>query len=147
MTMPSFKQVESNYSKKEPCKPGCSWIIKFCHCFDFGYYRCGIIFSIWTQNEFTHCMDEEKNLWSEQLLILFKKELISFCFFFQEEIASFLGVEKLVNLYPVKTFSLVLTLETVFFVELKFCAQIKEEEYKCDSNIGVVKQGYENIFF
>ena len=32
MTMPSFKQVESNYGKKESCERGCSWIIKFSHC-------------------------------------------------------------------------------------------------------------------
>ena len=24
MTMPSFKQAESNFDKKEPCKPDCS---------------------------------------------------------------------------------------------------------------------------
>ena len=28
MTMPSFKQLESNYDKKKPCERGCSWIIK-----------------------------------------------------------------------------------------------------------------------
>ena len=28
MTMPSFKQVESNYGKKEPYKRGCSQIVK-----------------------------------------------------------------------------------------------------------------------
>ena len=27
-----LKQVESNYTKKQPCKRGCSWIIKFSHC-------------------------------------------------------------------------------------------------------------------
>ena len=27
--MLSFKQVESNHRKREPCKWGCSWIIKF----------------------------------------------------------------------------------------------------------------------
>ena len=80
MTMPSFKQVESNCSKKEPCERGCSWIIKFCHCLDFGYHKYGIIFLIRTQSGCTLCMHEEKNLWSEQLLILFLKEIIFFFF-------------------------------------------------------------------
>ena len=35
MIMLSFKQVESNYGKKEHCEGGCSWIIKFSHCLDF----------------------------------------------------------------------------------------------------------------
>ena len=43
MTMPSFKQVESNYGKKGPCKQGCSWIIKFSHCLNFGYDKHSII--------------------------------------------------------------------------------------------------------
>ena len=29
ITMISFKQVEYNYSKIEPCKRGCSWITNF----------------------------------------------------------------------------------------------------------------------
>ena len=62
MTMPSFKQVKSNYDKKEPCERGCSWIIKFFHCLNFGYRKCGIIFSIRTQNGCTHCTHEGKNL-------------------------------------------------------------------------------------
>ena len=43
MTMPSFKQVESNYGKKGPCKQGFSWIIKFSHCLNFGYDKHGVI--------------------------------------------------------------------------------------------------------
>ena len=43
MTMSSFKKVESNYGKTEPCKRGCSWIIKFSHCLNFEYSKCGII--------------------------------------------------------------------------------------------------------
>ena len=79
MTMLSFKQVESNYGKKEPCERGCSWIIKFSHYLNFEYRWYGIIiFSIWTQNGCTRCTQDEKNLWSEQLLMLFKKDLISF---------------------------------------------------------------------
>ena len=50
MTMLSFKEVESNYGKREPCERGCSWIIKFSHCLNFGYRKYGIIFSIPTQN-------------------------------------------------------------------------------------------------
>ena len=61
ITVPSFKQVESNYCKKEPWEWGCSWIIKFFHCLNFGYYKCGIIvFSIRTQNSCTHCKCKEK---------------------------------------------------------------------------------------
>ena len=29
--MLSFKQIESTYSKKEPCEQYCTWIIKFSH--------------------------------------------------------------------------------------------------------------------
>ena len=58
MPMPSFKQVESNYSKKELCERGCSWI-KFSHCLNFGYHKYGIIFSIRTQNGCTRCTHEE----------------------------------------------------------------------------------------
>ena len=43
MTMLSFKQVESNYGKKDPCEQSCSWIIKFSHCLNFGYSKHGII--------------------------------------------------------------------------------------------------------
>ena len=51
MTMVSFKQVESNYGKKEPST----------HCLNFGYRKYGItIFSIRTQNGCTRCMKEEK---------------------------------------------------------------------------------------
>ena len=71
MTMPSFKQVESNYGKKKPWEQGCSWIIKFSHCLNFGHCKCGIIiFSIWIQNGCTPCKYKEKNLQSEQLLML-----------------------------------------------------------------------------
>ena len=43
MTMPSFEQVESSHRKKEPCERGCNWIVKFCHCLNFGYRKYGII--------------------------------------------------------------------------------------------------------
>ena len=39
MTILSFKQVEYNYSKKKPCKQGCSSIIKFSHCLSFEYCK------------------------------------------------------------------------------------------------------------
>ena len=64
--MPLFKQVESNYDKKAPCKRGCSWIVKFSHCLNFGYHKYGIIiFSIQIQNGCTCCMHEET---TEQLV-------------------------------------------------------------------------------
>ena len=59
-------QLESIYGKKEPCKQGCSWIIKFSYCLNFRYHKY-IIFLIQTQNGSTHCMHEEKNLSHEQL--------------------------------------------------------------------------------
>ena len=62
MTMLSFKQVESNYGKKESFKQCSSWINKFCHCLDFGYRKYSIIFSIRTQNGCTHCTYKEKHL-------------------------------------------------------------------------------------
>ena len=37
MTMLSFKEVQSNYDKKEPYERGCSWITKFSHCLNFRY--------------------------------------------------------------------------------------------------------------
>ena len=43
MTMLSFKQVESNYGKTEPCEQGCGWIIKFSHYLNFGYSKYAII--------------------------------------------------------------------------------------------------------
>ena len=71
MTILSFKQVEYNYSKKKPCKQGCSSIIKFSHCLSFEYCKYGFIyfffFSTWTQNGCTRYMHKEKNLWSEQV--------------------------------------------------------------------------------
>ena len=70
MTMPSFKQVESNYGKKEPWERACS---TFSHCLNFENWKCGIItFSIRTQNGCTCYKHKEKILQSEQLLILFK---------------------------------------------------------------------------
>ena len=57
MTMLSFKEVESNYVKKEPYERGCSWIIKFSHCLNFGF-----VFLIRTQNGCTRCTHEGKNL-------------------------------------------------------------------------------------
>ena len=44
MTILSFKQVEYNYSKKKPCKQGCSSIIKFSHCLSFEYCKYGFIY-------------------------------------------------------------------------------------------------------
>ena len=61
MTMPSFKQVKSNYSKKELCKRVCSWIIMFSPFLNFGYCKYGI-FSIRIQNGCALCTHKEKNL-------------------------------------------------------------------------------------
>ena len=36
MSMLSFKENELNNDKKEHYEQGCSWIIKFSHCLDFG---------------------------------------------------------------------------------------------------------------
>ena len=131
-TMPSFKQVESNCSKKKPCKRGCSWIIKSSHCLNFGYHKYSIIFSIQTQNGCTGCTHKEKKLWSKQLLILFKKKSsfhfhifsrFRFPFKCRKEIFQWSRklktqglpeswwrvISKLVNLCLVKTFSLIST--------------------------------------
>ena len=43
MAMLSFKQVKSNYGKKEPCEQGCCLIIKFFQCLNFGYQEYGMI--------------------------------------------------------------------------------------------------------
>ena len=66
MTMLSFKQIASNYGKKEPCERDCSWIIKFSHCLNFGYRKYGFtIFSIWFQHGSTRCTHQVENLWVE----------------------------------------------------------------------------------
>ena len=74
--MLSFKQVESNYSKKEPCEQGCSWTIKFSHCFNFGYCKYGLYHYFFNSNSkwlwiVNAVHTKKKNLWSEQHLILF----------------------------------------------------------------------------
>ena len=57
LTMSSFKQVQSNYGKKERCEQSCSQVIKFSHCLNCGYCKYGIIiFSIGTQNGCIHCI-------------------------------------------------------------------------------------------
>ena len=59
--MLSFKQVESNYGKKEPYERGLSWVIMFSHCLNFGYRKYGIIiFSTQTQNGCIRCTHEKK---------------------------------------------------------------------------------------
>ena len=60
--MLSFKQVESNHGKGDPYKPGCSWIIKFSHCLNFGSRKYVIIFSIQTPNGCTCRMQEGNHL-------------------------------------------------------------------------------------
>ena len=55
MAMLSLKKVEFNYSEKEPCEQGCSWMIKFSYWLNFRYCKYGIIFSIQTQNGWTCC--------------------------------------------------------------------------------------------
>ena len=50
MTMPSFEQVESSHRKEEPCERGCNWIVKFCHCLNFGYRKYVIIILYSRQN-------------------------------------------------------------------------------------------------
>ena len=63
MTMLSFKQVESNYGKKEYCKRGCSWIIKFSHYLNFGHFYYGIIiFSIKLKMAVDAALTKKKNL-------------------------------------------------------------------------------------
>ena len=42
--MPSFKQVEFNYSRKEPSEGGCSLIMKFSHYLNFGYRKYMVLF-------------------------------------------------------------------------------------------------------
>ena len=72
MTIPSFKQVEANYGKKEPWEWDFSWIISFLIAWILNTVNIVLFFSIQTQNGCACCKYEEKNLQSEQLLILFK---------------------------------------------------------------------------
>ena len=63
MTMLSFKQVEPNYGINEPCRRGCSWIIRFSHYLNFIYRKYGIIiFSVRTEDGCRRCTHEEKNV-------------------------------------------------------------------------------------
>ena len=39
MTVVSFKQVKSDYGKKEPHERGCCWIIKFSYCLNFEFFQ------------------------------------------------------------------------------------------------------------
>ena len=93
MTMLSFKQVESNYGKKEPCKQGCVGLLIF-SLFEFWipliwYYFFNLI-QIWLYM----LQPQKKNLWSEQLLMRFLRR-VNFIFkFFQEELASLLSAGK-----------------------------------------------------
>ena len=61
--MLSFKQVQSNHSKRDPCEQDCSWIIKFSRCLNFRYRKYIIIISsIRTQNGCIRCAQEAKHL-------------------------------------------------------------------------------------
>ena len=83
MTMLSFKQVESNYGKKEPCERGCGRIIKFSHCLNFGYCKYGvIIFSIQTQTGCTHCTHKEKKICKWAALVVFLRRVNLMLIFF-----------------------------------------------------------------
>ena len=98
-----FKKNVCHYASKlivttvrEACERGCSWIIKFSHYLDFGYCKDGIIiFSIQIENGCTRCTHEEKNLWSEQLLIPFLRPL--YWFFFHEELAAIFQWSRMVK--------------------------------------------------
>ena len=87
MSMLSFKQVKSNNDKKESCKQGCSWIIKFFHGLNFRYRECGIIFSILTQNGCKHCTHKKKSMkWTT--LDTFLRGVNFILMFLQEELTS-----------------------------------------------------------
>ena len=65
MIVLSFIQVESNYDKKEPWERVCGFLIEVLSLFKFG------ITEIWCYYFLNSGSHEEKNLWNEQLLILF----------------------------------------------------------------------------
>ena len=93
--MLSLKKVESNYSKKEPCKWGCSWIIKFFQCLNFRYNKYGIIiFSIRTQYGCTCCTQKEKKSVNWTTFDTFLGRVNFILMFFQEELASLLSTGK-----------------------------------------------------
>ena len=95
MTMPSFKQVESNYGKKESCEWVCSWIIKFSHCLNFGYRQYGInIFSVWTQYGYTSCTHKEKTSVKWITFDDFLRRVNFILMFFKEELAFLLSAGK-----------------------------------------------------
>ena len=93
VTMPYFKPVESNYSKKEPWERGCSEIIKFSHCLNFGYCKYGIIFSILNSQWLHKLHARRKNLkWTT--FDTFLRRVNFNLIFIHEELASLLSVGK-----------------------------------------------------
>ena len=92
MTMLSFKQVESNFGKKEPCERGCSWIINFL-LFEFWipliwYY----FFNLNSKLAYTlHSRRKKSVKWTTFDAFLRRVNFI--LMFLQEELASLLSVE------------------------------------------------------
>ena len=92
MTMPSFKQVESNCGKKVSCERGCSCIIKFSYCLNFGYCKYGIInfFQCEPKIAVHTARMKKKNCEFSNFWCFFNKSN-SILRFFQEELASLLS--------------------------------------------------------
>ena len=85
MTMLSFKQVESNYYQREPCERGCSWIIKFSHCLNFGYRQYGVFFQFKLKMAVHAARMKEKMCQVNSFWYFLKKNFT--LMFFQEELA------------------------------------------------------------
>ena len=80
-------QVKSNYTKNEPCKRDCSWMISFFNYLDFGYCKYGIFFQLVLKMAVHAAPTREKICEVNNFWYFFKKS----CFilmFFQEGLAS-----------------------------------------------------------
>ena len=93
--MSSFKQVESNYGKKEPCKRGCSRIIKFSHCLNFGYCKYGTIIFFSSNSKWLYTLHAlRKTICEVNNFDTFLIRVNFILMFFQEELASFISARK-----------------------------------------------------
>ena len=87
--MPSFKQFESNYSKKEPSEGGCSLIIKFSHYLNFGYRKYMVLFFEFVPKMAVNAVCTEKKICEVNHGDIASPSVNNFRYSFSEELISF----------------------------------------------------------
>ena len=93
MTMLLFKQVESNYGKKEPCERGYSWIINFLLIWILYTVNMVIFFQFEFKFGCTHCTHTKKKSVKWTTFDVFLRR-VNFIFKFFQELASLLSAGK-----------------------------------------------------